>query len=49
MNYEKLSVSFTAGIKKCGIGGGIGLGVSLLYAFWNNRDKLTAIRTFNPA
>ncbi|XP_044766418.1 mitochondrial import inner membrane translocase subunit Tim23 isoform X1 [Coccinella septempunctata] len=39
----------TAGLKKCGIGGGIGLGVSLIYAFWNNRDKLTAIRTFNPA
>ncbi|KAL3285159.1 hypothetical protein HHI36_019279 [Cryptolaemus montrouzieri] len=39
----------SAGLKKCGLGGAVGLGVSLLYTFWNNRDKLTAIRSFNPA
>ncbi|KAK9877927.1 hypothetical protein WA026_020150 [Henosepilachna vigintioctopunctata] len=39
----------SAGLKKCGMGGAIGLGVSLVYAIWNNRDKLTAIRPLNPA
>lgn len=39
----------TAGLRKCGIGGAVGLGASLAYALWNNRDKLSDLRQFNPA
>ncbi|KAJ8919900.1 hypothetical protein NQ315_006429 [Exocentrus adspersus] len=39
----------TAGLKRCGLGGAIGLGVSTLYAFWNSRDKIAGLRQFNPA
>ncbi|XP_060520256.1 mitochondrial import inner membrane translocase subunit Tim23 [Cylas formicarius] len=39
----------TAGLKKCGMGGAVGLGASLLYAVWNNRDKISEIGRFNPA
>lgn len=40
---------FIAGLRRCGLGGAIGLGVSTLYALWNSRDKLTDLRQFNPA
>lgn len=46
-NYECVFVA--AGLRKCGLGGAIGLGVSLVYALWNNRDKLSDLRQFNPA
>ncbi|KAJ8943597.1 hypothetical protein NQ318_006599 [Aromia moschata] len=39
----------TAGLRRCGLGGAIGFGVSTLYALWNNRDKLADLRQFNPA
>lgn len=39
----------TAGLRKCGMGGAVGLGLSLAYAMWNNRDKLSAISQYNPA
>ncbi|XP_049819673.1 mitochondrial import inner membrane translocase subunit Tim23 [Aethina tumida] len=39
----------SAGLRKCGIGGAIGFGVSTLYALWNSRDKLANLRQFNPA
>lgn len=39
----------TAGLRRCGTAGAIGLGVSTLYALWNNKDKLQAIRPLNPA
>lgn len=39
----------TAGLRKCGLGGAIGLGVSTAYALWVNRDKLSELRQFNPA
>lgn len=39
----------TAGLKKCGLGGAVGLGASILYALWNNRDKLSELRQYNPA
>lgn len=38
-----------AGIKRCGMGGAIGLGVSLVYALWNNKDRLTDLGHYNPA
>ncbi|CAH1181382.1 unnamed protein product [Phyllotreta striolata] len=39
----------TAGLRRCGLGGAVGLGASVLYAIWNNRDKLTELRQYNPA
>jgi len=39
----------SAGLRKCGIGGAIGLGLSSLYALWNSRDKLAEIGRLNPA
>lgn len=36
------------GLRKCGLGGAVGLGVSCLYALWNNRDKLQHL-SLNPA
>ncbi|XP_057669206.1 mitochondrial import inner membrane translocase subunit Tim23 isoform X2 [Diorhabda carinulata] len=39
----------TAGLKKCGLGGAIGFGLSTAYALWNNREKLAGLRQFNPA
>ncbi|XP_018331158.1 mitochondrial import inner membrane translocase subunit Tim23 [Agrilus planipennis] len=39
----------TAGLRKCGIGGAVGLGLSCLYALWNSRDKLSDLRSYNPA
>jgi import inner membrane translocase subunit TIM23 len=39
----------TAGLKKCGLGGAVGLGASLLYSLWNSRDKLAHLRQLNPA
>jgi len=39
----------TAGLRKCGMGGAIGLGLSALYALWNSKDKLAELRQFNPA
>lgn len=38
-----------AGLRKCGMGGAIGLGASLAYALWNSWDKLSDLRQFNPA
>ncbi|KAK9727839.1 hypothetical protein QE152_g18957 [Popillia japonica] len=37
------------GIRKCGMGGAIGLGLSALYAVWNSREKLAELTQFNPA
>ncbi|RZC36705.1 mitochondrial import inner membrane translocase subunit Tim23, partial [Asbolus verrucosus] len=37
-----------SGLKKCGLGGAVGLGASLLYALWNSRDKLAHLRQLNP-
>ncbi|KAF5280982.1 hypothetical protein FQA39_LY05187 [Lamprigera yunnana] len=39
----------TAGLRKCGMGAAIGLGLSSLFALWNSRDKLAQLRQFNPA
>lgn len=41
----------TAGMRKCAVGGGIGLGIASLYCLWNNREALTQIRhqSMNPA
>ncbi|KAG5899358.1 hypothetical protein JTB14_036847 [Gonioctena quinquepunctata] len=39
----------TAGLRRCGLGGAIGLGVSTVYALWNARDKLSDLRQYNPA
>ncbi|CAG9767500.1 unnamed protein product [Ceutorhynchus assimilis] len=39
----------TAGLKRCGMGGAIGLGASLIIAIWNNRDKVTNLGHYNPA
>jgi len=39
----------SAGLRRCGIGGAVGLGVSLLYTLWNNRDKFSDIGQYNPA
>nr|CAH7751990.1 unnamed protein product [Callosobruchus chinensis] len=39
----------TAGLRRCAVGGAIGLGVSALYAFWNNKERLSSLRQFNPA
>lgn len=39
----------SAGIRKCGMGGAIGLGLSALYAVWNSREKLAELTQFNPA
>lgn len=39
----------TAGLRRCGMGGAIGLGLSAVYAMWNSRDKIAAFRQFNPA
>ncbi|XP_066148909.1 mitochondrial import inner membrane translocase subunit Tim23 [Euwallacea fornicatus] len=39
----------TAGLKRCGMGGAIGLGASMLYAFWNNKDRLSDLGHYNPA
>ena len=35
-----LAYKSTAGIKKCGLGGAVGLGLSLLYVGFTSRDKL---------
>nr|AEE63571.1 unknown [Dendroctonus ponderosae] len=39
----------TAGLKRCGMGGAIGLGASVLYALWNNKDRLSDLGHYNPA
>ncbi|KAF2881837.1 hypothetical protein ILUMI_24338 [Ignelater luminosus] len=39
----------TAGLRRCAMGGALGLGVSALYALWNARDRLGNIRHYNPA
>ncbi|XP_071050140.1 mitochondrial import inner membrane translocase subunit Tim23 isoform X2 [Onthophagus taurus] len=39
----------TGGIRKCGLGGAVGFGISALYALWNSREKLAELRQFNPA
>ncbi|CAH1179738.1 unnamed protein product [Phaedon cochleariae] len=39
----------TAGLRRCGLGGAVGFGASVLYALWNSRDKLSSLRQFNPA
>ncbi|KAL1502047.1 hypothetical protein ABEB36_007250 [Hypothenemus hampei] len=39
----------TAGLRKSGMGGAIGLGVSVLYTLWNNKDRLTNLGQYNPA
>ncbi|VEN36784.1 unnamed protein product [Callosobruchus maculatus] len=39
----------TAGLRRCAVGGAIGLGVSALYALWNNKERLSSLRQFNPA
>ncbi|CAH0546101.1 unnamed protein product [Brassicogethes aeneus] len=39
----------SAGLRKCGMGGAIGFGVSALFALWNSRDKLSGLQQFNPA
>lgn len=39
----------SAGLKRCGMGGAVGLGASLLYTLWNNRDRLSNIGHYNPA
>lgn len=39
----------SAGLRKCGIGGAIGFGISALYCLWNAKDKLQDIGRLNPA
>ncbi|KAJ9597362.1 hypothetical protein L9F63_011751 [Diploptera punctata] len=40
----------TAGLKKCAIGGGIGLALASVYCFWTARDRLQGFRQeYNPA
>jgi len=39
----------TAGLRRCGVGGAIGFGLSAMFALWNSRDKLAELRQFNPA
>ena len=39
----------TAGLRKCGMGAAIGLGLSALFALWNSKDKIAQLRQFNPA
>ncbi|XP_043465564.1 mitochondrial import inner membrane translocase subunit Tim23 isoform X1 [Leptopilina heterotoma] len=41
----------TAGLKKCAMGGGVGLGIASLYCLWSNREAFTEFRhhSMNPA
>ncbi|KRT83821.1 hypothetical protein AMK59_3884 [Oryctes borbonicus] len=39
----------TAGMRKCGMGGAVGFGISALYALWNSWEKLAELTQFNPA
>ncbi|XP_065160475.1 mitochondrial import inner membrane translocase subunit Tim23 isoform X2 [Atheta coriaria] len=39
----------TSGLRSCGLGGAVGLGISCLYALWNNRDRFTDVGHYNPA
>ncbi|PSN48419.1 Mitochondrial import inner membrane translocase subunit Tim23 [Blattella germanica] len=40
----------TAGLKKCGIGGGIGLALASAYCLWTSRDRLQGFQQeYNPA
>ncbi|XP_023724367.1 mitochondrial import inner membrane translocase subunit Tim23 isoform X3 [Cryptotermes secundus] len=40
----------TAGLKKCGIGGAVGLGLASIYCLWTARDRLQGFRQeYNPA
>nr|QBH72734.1 hypothetical protein [Brunneria borealis] len=40
----------TAGLKKCGVGGGIGFGLAALYCLWSARDRLPGFQAeYNPA
>lgn len=39
----------TAGLRRCGVGGAIGLGASVLYSLWNNKDRLSDLGRYNPA
>lgn len=41
--------SVAAGLRKCGIGGAVGLGLSAAYCLWNHRDKLSEFGRLNPA
>lgn len=48
--YNFICTTFiTAGLRKCGMGGAIGLAASSLYALWNSREKLAQLRQLNPA
>jgi hypothetical protein len=41
---------FIAGLKKCGIGGAVGLGLASIYCLWTARDRLQGFRQeYNPA
>ncbi|GFG36438.1 hypothetical protein Cfor_00681 [Coptotermes formosanus] len=40
----------TAGVRKCGIGGAVGLGLASLYCLWTARDRLQGFRQeYSPA
>ncbi|XP_033226084.1 mitochondrial import inner membrane translocase subunit Tim23 isoform X2 [Belonocnema kinseyi] len=41
----------TAGMRRCAVGGGVGLGIASLYCLWSNREALSQIRhqSMNPA
>ncbi|XP_043273245.1 mitochondrial import inner membrane translocase subunit Tim23 isoform X3 [Venturia canescens] len=41
----------TAGLHRCAMGGGIGLGIASLYCLWNSREALSQLRhhSMNPA
>uniref|UniRef100_A0A8D8UVG2 Mitochondrial import inner membrane translocase subunit Tim23 n=1 Tax=Cacopsylla melanoneura TaxID=428564 RepID=A0A8D8UVG2_9HEMI len=40
----------TGGLKKCGLGGAVGLGIASLYVLWNRRDSLSDFGSqYNPA
>lgn len=39
----------TAGLRKCGMGACVGLGLSAVFALWNSKDKLAQLTQFNPA
>jgi len=40
----------TAGVRKCGIGGAVGLGLASIYCLWTARDRLQGFRQeYSPA
>ncbi|XP_024938435.1 mitochondrial import inner membrane translocase subunit Tim23 isoform X2 [Cephus cinctus] len=41
----------TAGLRKCALGGGVGLGIASLYCLWNSRESFSQFRhhSMNPA